>query len=912
MSKETREELRKLKQHFLQKGLPEGIILVSNEDEIRDIVQQELAALQAQIKHSQAVLASLGTKAKLPFPAPVQMHRTTQTIQQDSQPRSLECVVIKKLSHVQQEWCGHELASSCPAIVSTVSIAVQTDICKHKISLPEIDLNADSEPTNGHDFFLPPISPLDIKVPDMRPLTSSSSSSFEPRSHDLDLDIYRSCRKLSVLPEEEIVEVPASPNLMMFGGTHQAHSFDSYLQPSATTSAGPVRQLSDPTPHQNITIQPRVSTRRPLQILQTPQAQYFHFPDSFETDSGLESKPTGSRSSPGDSEDRITSPTYGILQDTASQLVTYSPTLAIQNLEVPPLHFFSPTPDTSPFKTPPEGISTVQTPEYCSTPHSEISDARKKSLESMSDTLSFQTLSDTSPGNVNNPTTSPNFSPEPDYQAEQSDVEKTTVVSDLSAPSKLKVKPLHSMLSVLMDSSSKTPIPSGLPSEELTRVPSRRRLTRSLVRVSSQTPLELVEFREPLPVLPASSTANIESAVSSESSKVTTSELHSTEIMKSEQKDIKEPAPMKRSMSEVGDGARTAGKTLLSSQSFPSLSDHVLRQLGLWLEENQSSVSDSEPQSEKDVENNFMALVLAFQTDRLTLTSRLELQNRLRDQAEQNMANEIQQLQNTVMKMCDKDERMSDFQTYIDALHKAALRVSSVAEMYGAVQQENRLSKAVDVILRHVENLKQAYHKEKAEHVETKRALSENKPANNAQVTVKPSCRRRATIAVGVAQNGTNLTHDTMTYINPLEAKLPSTTGRTRPSRHSLSQRDSFGKMEILLSTENQIESTLVSGIERRASLTMNSTACQSIENGCYECCSDAQADSDVANDSDGSAQDEPSPPTFKKNQQSFMFRAQWPSISWSTDEIILHARYGLAAVLLVAAVAVFCSSLYI
>lgn len=40
--------------------------------------------------------------------------------------------------------------------------------------------------------------------------------------------------------------------------------------------------------------------------------------------------------------------------------------------------------------------------------------------------------------------------------------------------------------------------------------------------------------------------------------------------------------------------------------------------------------------------------------------------------------------------------------------------------MYGAVQQENRLSKAVDVILRHVDNLKQAYDKEKNEHDDTR------------------------------------------------------------------------------------------------------------------------------------------------------------------------------------------------
>lgn len=44
--------------------------------------------------------------------------------------------------------------------------------------------------------------------------------------------------------------------------------------------------------------------------------------------------------------------------------------------------------------------------------------------------------------------------------------------------------------------------------------------------------------------------------------------------------------------------------------------------------------------------------------------------------------------------------------------------------MHGAVQQENRLSKAVDIILRHVENLKQAYDKERVEHEETRFAIS--------------------------------------------------------------------------------------------------------------------------------------------------------------------------------------------
>uniref|UniRef100_A0A0A9YUU8 Lymphoid-restricted membrane protein n=3 Tax=Lygus hesperus TaxID=30085 RepID=A0A0A9YUU8_LYGHE len=58
--------------------------------------------------------------------------------------------------------------------------------------------------------------------------------------------------------------------------------------------------------------------------------------------------------------------------------------------------------------------------------------------------------------------------------------------------------------------------------------------------------------------------------------------------------------------------------------------------------------------------------------------------------------------------------------------------------MYGAVQQENRLSKAVDIVLRHVDNLKQAYDKEKTEHEETKKlAQKETKPVSPAVSALK-------------------------------------------------------------------------------------------------------------------------------------------------------------------------------
>jgi len=62
----------------------------------------------------------------------------------------------------------------------------------------------------------------------------------------------------------------------------------------------------------------------------------------------------------------------------------------------------------------------------------------------------------------------------------------------------------------------------------------------------------------------------------------------------------------------------------------------------------------------------------------------------------------------------------------VDILKQSSRRVSSSAELYGAVQQEARIARAVEVILAHVENLKRVYEREKSELEEVKRVLSEH------------------------------------------------------------------------------------------------------------------------------------------------------------------------------------------
>jgi len=51
----------------------------------------------------------------------------------------------------------------------------------------------------------------------------------------------------------------------------------------------------------------------------------------------------------------------------------------------------------------------------------------------------------------------------------------------------------------------------------------------------------------------------------------------------------------------------------------------------------------------------------------------------------------------------------------VEVLQQSAERVSSSAELYGAVQQEARVSRAIEVMLAHVDNLKRIYEREHGE-----------------------------------------------------------------------------------------------------------------------------------------------------------------------------------------------------
>ncbi|EEC10121.1 lymphoid-retiricted membrane protein, jaw1, putative, partial [Ixodes scapularis] len=149
----------------------------------------------------------------------------------------------------------------------------------------------------------------------------------------------------------------------------------------------------------------------------------------------------------------------------------------------------------------------------------------------------------------------------------------------------------------------------------------------------------------------------------------------------------------------------------------------------------------SDQMSEEEIETKFTTLSLGFKTDRLTLAKRLELHQRHRDIAEGNIHSELDAIRDLATfegvcvwsdaqkldSLCPEDEKIREtvakIQNHVAVIQQSTDRVSSQAEVYGAVQQEERMSRAFEVMVTHVENLKRASEKEHRELEEARKLL---------------------------------------------------------------------------------------------------------------------------------------------------------------------------------------------
>uniref|UniRef100_A0A8C9VHA5 Inositol 1,4,5-triphosphate receptor associated 1 n=1 Tax=Scleropages formosus TaxID=113540 RepID=A0A8C9VHA5_SCLFO len=155
---------------------------------------------------------------------------------------------------------------------------------------------------------------------------------------------------------------------------------------------------------------------------------------------------------------------------------------------------------------------------------------------------------------------------------------------------------------------------------------------------------------------------------------------------------------------------------------MPSISDVMLRKLKL----HRALPGNAPSLTEKEVENAFVQLSLAFRNDSYTLEMRLRHAERDRNLTEEN--NQQMPCPGSVMLWQNLEQR----ETYqrlletVDVLHRLATRLSSRAEMVGAVRQEKRMNKATEVMMQYVENLKRTYEKDHAELMEFKKLANQN------------------------------------------------------------------------------------------------------------------------------------------------------------------------------------------
>ncbi|XP_077190390.1 inositol 1,4,5-triphosphate receptor associated 2-like isoform X3 [Paroedura picta] len=136
--------------------------------------------------------------------------------------------------------------------------------------------------------------------------------------------------------------------------------------------------------------------------------------------------------------------------------------------------------------------------------------------------------------------------------------------------------------------------------------------------------------------------------------------------------------------------------------------------------------------TEQDAEAAFAHLALSFRCDMFTLRQRVQIEERARDAAEENIQQELAECQVILQKLglvCPDSRCMAlveQLKLCVTVLARAIERTAVAAEKLGAVHQEARMSRATDVMIQHVENLKRHHQREHTELEEMKRLIQQN------------------------------------------------------------------------------------------------------------------------------------------------------------------------------------------
>uniref|UniRef100_A0A3P8WSI4 Murine retrovirus integration site 1 homolog n=1 Tax=Cynoglossus semilaevis TaxID=244447 RepID=A0A3P8WSI4_CYNSE len=161
------------------------------------------------------------------------------------------------------------------------------------------------------------------------------------------------------------------------------------------------------------------------------------------------------------------------------------------------------------------------------------------------------------------------------------------------------------------------------------------------------------------------------------------------------------------------------------SDAMPNISDVMLRKLKL----HRGLPGCAPPLTEKEVENAFVQLSLAFRNDNYTLETRMKQAERERNLTEEDTEKELEEFKRMTAPQWQNLEQREAYQRLVETvtvLKRLATRLSSRAEIVGAVRQEKRMNKATEVMMQYVENLKRTYEKDHAELTEFKKLANQN------------------------------------------------------------------------------------------------------------------------------------------------------------------------------------------
>ncbi|NXE39968.1 MRVI1 protein, partial [Ptilorrhoa leucosticta] len=241
-------------------------------------------------------------------------------------------------------------------------------------------------------------------------------------------------------------------------------------------------------------------------------------------------------------------------------------------------------------------------------------------------------------------------------------------------------------------------------------------------------------------------------------------------------------------------------ETKNSSDVMPSIPDVLLRKLRV----HKSLPGSSPPLTEKEVENVFVQLSLAFRNDSYTLESRIHQAERERNLTEENAEKELENFKAAITSSAHLWHHYEHREAYqklledIAVLRRLAARLSSRAEMVGAVRQEKRMSKATEVMMQYVENLKRTYEKDHAELMEFKKLANQNSSRSyGASEDGVPRSSRSMSLTVGKNMPRRRVSVAVVPKFNSLNIPGQSPTASPIPSMPSLSETPSNGRSNL-------------------------------------------------------------------------------------------------------------------